>query len=71
MYGFTQIPVLSSSSSSPVFRFARTNGLGGSSYSAVNGTTATKDGIIYNMRFLTSSNIFLKRRMSDLYQYGH
>ena len=69
MYGFTQIPVLSSSSSSPVFRFARVNGAGGSSSSVVNGTTATKDGIIYNMRFLTNSNNVLKMRMSELYQY--
>jgi hypothetical protein len=67
MSGFTQIPVLSSSSSSVAFRFARTNG----SSSVVNSISTAKDLGIYNMRFLTTSNNVLQRRMSELYQVGH
>lgn len=66
MSGFTQIPVLSSSSSSVTFRFARTNVL--SSVVNSTSTSSSKDNGIYNMRFLTTSNNILQRRMSELYQ---
>ena len=67
-YGFTQIPVLSSSSSSPTFQFARVNGTSSNVLSATANSTASTKDMIYNMQMAVSTNV-LRGRMSNLFQY--
>jgi hypothetical protein len=72
MCGFTQVPVLSSSSSSPTFQFARVNGTaGGLSSASVSGSGA-KDVGLYDMRLTTSGSDIanvLRTRMTELYKH--
>lgn len=72
MYGFTQIPVLSSSSTSPTFQFARVNGTSdSSSFSSSATATGKKEAGLYDMRITTASasTSVLRTRMAELYQF--